>query len=183
MITNMNQPKLILLNGSAAVGKTTITERYISEHPLTLSISGDEIIVMIGQWLKHEAKARALIFELTKSMAATHLKQGHDVLLPYLLTDAGHAEAFEELAQELKVDYKEILLHTTKEDAVQRLLRRGSWGEAGTNPVTEATIPVIKELYETMMRETDKRLHTIVIESIYGQPDKTYEAFLAAVEP
>jgi len=178
----MSRPKLILLNGAAGVGKTTIAEHYIAEHPLTLSISRDEIIVMIGQWFKHETAAKSLTFELIKSMAITHLRRGHDVLLPYLLTDATRAEAFEKIAKDLNIDYKEILLHTTKEDAVQRLLKRGTWGEAGSTPVTAATRPIIEALYDTMMRETNKRPQTIVIESVYGQTSKTYEAFLAAIE-
>ncbi len=52
-----NRPKRILLGGFARCGKSTIAERYISEHPLALYIEGDEIITKIGQWRAHIAEA------------------------------------------------------------------------------------------------------------------------------
>jgi 2-phosphoglycerate kinase len=42
--------KLILLNGFAGVGKSTIAQKYISETPLTLCLEGDIVMGMIGCW-------------------------------------------------------------------------------------------------------------------------------------
>jgi DNA transposition AAA+ family ATPase len=49
-----NKPKLIVLYGFAANGKTTIAKKYIDEHPLSPMIEGDEIINMIGKWREFE---------------------------------------------------------------------------------------------------------------------------------
>lgn len=45
--------KLIMLNGAAAVGKTTMADRYAADHPLVLNIAGDQLIAMIGCWRAH----------------------------------------------------------------------------------------------------------------------------------
>ena len=175
------QPKLILLNGFAGVGKTTIAKRYIDDHPLTLSIEGDEIIVMFGQWLTHEEQAREYVFALTKSMIDTHLRHGRTVLLPYLLTNAQHAEAFGNIAAKQTAHFYEIFLTVNKEDAIERLLARGVWGEAGSPALTEKDLPVITTLYDTMIRETGKRLQTTSIHPFRNDIDRTYNAFLEAI--
>jgi 2-phosphoglycerate kinase len=54
--------KVILINGSAGVGKTTIATKYIEDNPLSMSIEGDQIIGMMGQWRKYEDEARELVF-------------------------------------------------------------------------------------------------------------------------
>ncbi len=112
-------PKLILLNGSVGIDKTTIAQRYADEHPLTLVLHGDGIIVMLGQWIAHEQQARKLTFELTKSMVATHLHAGYNVIVPYVVTDATHAADFEELALKHRARFYEIVLYDQMSDALK----------------------------------------------------------------
>ena len=175
----MKRPKLILLHGFAGVGKSTIAKRYIDEHPLALDIEGDRLIVMLGQWLAHEAEARTIVFEHTKSLAATHLSLGKDVVITYLLTDAAHAEAFETLAKDHGADYVEVLLSVERDQAISRLLKRGTWGEEGLDPLTEKDLPAIEEVWGTMVAAIKKRPHSIVVQAHEGDIDRTYEEFLA----
>jgi len=84
----MNSPKIILINGFAGSGKTTIARMYTDNHPLAMLIEGDELIVNIGGWLDNEPQARDLVFELSKKMLDTALSFGYDVVLPYLVVDA-----------------------------------------------------------------------------------------------
>ena len=44
----METTKVILLNGFAGAGKTTLARKYIDSHPLSIVIEGDELIVNIG---------------------------------------------------------------------------------------------------------------------------------------
>ncbi|HVM73684.1 MAG TPA: AAA family ATPase [Candidatus Paceibacterota bacterium] len=178
----MPRPKLIILNGFAGVGKTTLAKRYIDEHPLALDIEGDRLIVMLGQWLAHEDEARKIIFELTKSLAGTHLGLGRDVVITYLLTDATHAEAFEQLAQEHSADYKEVFLAADRDEAIARLLKRGTWGEEGLDPLTEEDLPSINKLWDTMATETAKRPSSITVPVKEGDIDHTYQLFITALE-
>ncbi len=174
----MNKPKVILLNGFAGSGKTTIGRMYVDNHPLAMVIEGDELIVNIGDWIDHEDDARDLIFALTKSMLATTLQGGHDTVLPYLVTNASHVAEFEQIAREHNADFYEFYLATHKDHAVQRLLNRGTWGEAGLPPLAKEDLPQINELYDRMERTLEKRPNQIHIQIKEGSPIETYQEAL-----
>lgn len=175
-------PKLILLEGFAGSGKTTIAERYVAEHPLTMNLEGDKLIIMFGQWLKHEEKARKLVFELTKAMIATCLESNNDVIVPYLPTHPEHAKDFESIAQRLNAEFFEVILGVEREDAICRLMKRGSWGEEGTEPLTEADLPTIEGLHDAMTTALAERHNAVHITCIDGDHDATYQKFLEAVQ-
>jgi len=177
----MNSPKLILLDGFAGVGKTTLAKRYVADHPLAMDLEGDEIIVMLGQWLTHEAEARELLFGIGKAMISTHLTSGHDVVVPCLPTNVQHQKAFADIARRTGAQFFEVVLVTEREEAIQRLLKRGTWGEEGTDPLTEADLPVIEKLYDDMARTLAERPDAVRISSVEDGHDDTYQQFLAAV--
>lgn len=179
----METPKLIVLSGFAGIGKSTIARRYADAHPLCMNLEGDRLIVMLGQWLAYELKARELVFEHSKAIAAAHLAHGHDVVLPYLPTQTHHIGEFEDIATEHGARFVEIALTCDRQEAIQRLLRRGSWGEEGTEPLTNADLPVIESLYDRMEAALLARPHTVRIPSIENDLDGTYQRFLDAVGP
>jgi len=174
-------PNLIILGGAIGAGKTTLAERYIRDNPLALHVKGDDLIVMLGQWLEHESEAQEAVFELIKSMIDTHLRAGHDVIVPYLLLDAGHAGAFEEIARVIGANFFEIVLDITKEQTVTYALERGSWGEPGTDPITEKDIPVIEDKYTTMMGALSRRPGTVYLPARKGSVEQTYEQLLRTI--
>lgn len=174
-------PKLILLNGFAGCGKSTLAKKYIDEHPLALSLEGDEIITMLGQWKEFPDRAAECKLTLTEVMVKTHLNSGYDVVLPFLLTDAKHAETYENLASDVGATFFEVMLEIGKEEAVARLLKRGKWGEEGLPPLTELDRPEIEEFYDRMANATSKRPHMINIYPKENEIEETYKAFLGVV--
>ena len=170
----MKRPKLIVLNGFAGSGKTTIAKRYIADNPLTLLIEGDELIVNIGQWLTHEEEARRLIYELSKQIADTHLTSGNDVIIPYLITDNAHLISFREIAQKHDASFYNFLLFNEKEVAIGKLLERGSWGEAGTDPIGDTDMPVISDLYDKMASQLEAQTDAIIVAQQDRTIDQTY---------
>jgi predicted kinase len=168
-------PKLILLNGPVGIGKSTIAQRYVNDHPLSLALNGDDIIVMLGQWLTHEDLARERVFELTKSMMATHLEAGYSVIAPYLVTNPAHAAAFEQVAVKHKARFYEVvLMASSKEEAIARAFERGTWGEKGTDPLADADRHILDDIYNRMLAALAQRPHTVEIRVKKGDPDNTY---------
>lgn len=170
----MQKPLFIVLNGFAGAGKSTIGKRYIADHPLALLVEGDELIVNLGRWLEHEAEARALVYEMIKSLVKAHLSNGYDVVLPYLVTDAGHIKEFESIAADYGARFYNILLANEKDVAVNRLLDRGTWGEAGTDPLGEKDRPEIDRLYDQMKQQLEHQDRVTVIHQTNLSVDDTY---------
>jgi predicted kinase len=174
----MIKPKLILLNGFAGSGKSTIATKYIEAHPLAMSIEGDKLVVMLGQWANHWKEASGYRTELSKTIARAHLKTGHDVVVPFLLTDSKDAEDFENIAKEEGADFYEIMLSLEKEEGVERLLKRGKWGEDGSTTFTEKDHPEINKLFDDMEAATSQRPNMLKIYPALDEVDQTYKAFL-----
>lgn len=170
----MTKAKLIVLNGFAAAGKTTIAKKYIAEHPLSLALEADAIVDNIGDWIHHEDEVRRLTFDLSKAMLRVYLVAGHDVVLPYLVTNADEVEAFESIASECSADYYEFVLYSNRDDAIGRLLKRGKWGETTSPPLTRDDMPQIEALLDKMEAALVGRPASIKIELNDDTPDETY---------
>lgn len=177
----MKTTKVILLNGFAGSGKSTIARKYVDTHPLSMVIESDELIVNIGDWLAHEDQAWSLVFSLTKGMVSTALALGHDVVLPYLVRDANRAAEIEKIVQDSGAEFYEFYLSVPKEHAVQKLLDRGTWGEEGAPPITNDDIPLINEIYDLMNSQLQKRPNQVHIEVEEGNPNATYQKILGYI--
>jgi predicted kinase len=174
-----SHPKLILLNGPVAVGKSTMAERYAKDHPLALALNGDEIIAMLGGWLTHESIARERVFDLSKSMVNTHLAAGYSVIMPYLLVHPDQAVEFEKIAETNKARFYEIaLMASSKQEALDRALERGTWGEPDTEPITPANMHIVEDIYDRMASALAERPNTIRITVVKGKPDDTYNQLM-----
>lgn len=146
-----SKPKCILLTGPLGAGKTTLAARYGAEHPLTLIVHTDELMGMVSGWLEHEDTALQMTFEFALDMTRRHLRNGYDVVLPYFVHTPGEIDAIESVAKETGAQFYAILVHVPKEVSVQRTLARGSWGEPGSPPVTEADVPIIEAKYDELI--------------------------------
>lgn len=142
----MAKAKLIVINGFAAAGKTTIANMYIAEHGLAMSLEADALVDNIGDWVNHKQEVRRLTFELTKAMLRAYLPSGHDVVLPYLVINAEEVQAFESIADDCGAEYYEFVLYNERADAIARLFKRGRWGNKHRRHLPTKTCPKSKTL-------------------------------------
>lgn len=174
------RPKLIMLAGFAGCGKSTLAERYIADHPLALYVEGDEIITKLGQWRTHQTEAVKSKVALASGMAATHLRTGYDVIIPHL-PGGDYDSTYENVAKEAGGEFLEVFIEVEKEEAIKRLLARGTWGEAGLPPITDKDLPRIDRLYDEMMEAVTQRPSTIIVRSTEGDVDGTYKALINVI--
>lgn len=168
-------PKLILIYAFAGIGKSTLAKKLNNDIPLSLCIEGDELLTMIGQWQPNEETARKYVYKLTQSLIKTYLDIGHDVIVPYLLVNKSHAEEFSNIAKKLNADFLEVYLKSDKEDSVQYLLERGTWGEEGAPKITDSDAPHIREIYDQMFKAMESRRNCAEIQYKRGEIKQTYQ--------
>src|SRR5215218_1430875 len=101
-------PVLIHLNGPPGVGKSTLAQRYVDEHPGVLRLDIDTVASLLGGWREDFYGVLAAARKLGIAMAETHLRSGCDVVLPQLDTSAAEAERFRRAAERAGAEYVEI---------------------------------------------------------------------------
>ena len=88
-------PRLIVLNGPPAAGKSTLARRWADEHPLALALNVDVLREMLGGWRADPHAAGLFARDMAVAAAGVHLAAGYDVLVPQLLA----RQEFPELAR------------------------------------------------------------------------------------
>jgi len=117
-------PKLVLLNGPPAVGKSTLARRYADEHPLTLVLEIDVVRALLGSWLEDWQRSGTVAREIALVMARTHLEAGHDVIVPQLLVRRPFVEMLQAAAESVDASFHEFALLDPRDVVLTRLAER-----------------------------------------------------------
>jgi predicted kinase len=120
----MEVPRLILINGLPGSGKSTLGRRYLEDHRLALVLDIDAIRSMLGRSLAEPAESGLAARSLARAMAQTHLQAGHDVLVCQFLGRLEFVEVLDRLAAAIGIQFVEVVLVTTVDEAVERFRRR-----------------------------------------------------------
>ena len=178
------QPKLIILNGALGVGKSTLAEKYSANHPLTLQLDIDEVRRMISHFREEKEISGPLSKKIAGEMARTHLQAGYDIVISQIFIHENDLDNFKNIAQECGVKYFEFLLSISKKDSIQRFIERGKNAgySDGFRPGGLVTIggreKKLEQMYDDMMTMISKRSNTIIIESIEGDSESTYQKLM-----
>lgn len=118
--------RLVLINGAPGIGKSTLVQRYVDEHPLALALDVDAVRAMLGRWLDQPVEAGLIAQRMALEMARVQLTAGRDVLVPQFLGRLDFVLELEHLAGQVGADFVELALLSSPQDAADRFVRRSA---------------------------------------------------------
>jgi predicted kinase len=174
-------PKLVLLNGPPAVGKSTVARRYADEHPLTLVLEIDAVRALLGGWLEEWQRSGWAARMIALAMARTHLEAGHDVIVPQLLTRREFAEMLREAAEAAGASFYELTLLDPRDVVVARLAQRSEpAGAFSSRALMEKQGNGAGETYDAFVAALAERPDAIVIRDPLSEA--AYESLLRLLD-
>jgi hypothetical protein len=145
-----------------------MARRYVEDHPLVLCLEIDALRVTLGRWQDHD-ESKLLARGLALALAETHLRAGHDVIVPQYLGHTDFIDALDDLARTLSVRFVETLLMDTESAVNERFqVRRAELSAAGrAHPQADLAEPavgaVIAESFDRLQAVMAARPRTHVI--------------------
>ena len=180
-------PRLIHLNGPSGIGKSTIARTYAERHAGVLNLDTDRVVCLIGGWQDTFFETFKAAQLLTLAMAETHLRTGHDVVMPQLATRVIDIQAFEDVAKSCDADYREILLTAGKSVAGARFADRAANGDAVTKGIDDVVaerggIAVVERIHDQLTAYLPQRPDCVVVPTDGREPGQTYADVVALLD-
>ncbi|TDD44246.1 hypothetical protein E1288_24255 [Saccharopolyspora elongata] len=179
-------PRLIHLNGPPGIGKSTLARHYVDDHVGVLNLDIDQLRGLIGGWRDRFAETGEIVRPMALSMAGTHLRSGRDIIMPQFLGRLSEIERFATVAYDNGAEFCEIVLMDTKERSVERFARRGEdddpWHRLVKEIVDREGGPSrLAAMYDQLADVLSLRPAAIVVTSVAGEVEQTYEALVAVL--
>jgi predicted kinase len=165
---------LLLLNGPPGVGKSTLAARYVDAHPLALNLDIDILRGQLGSWRDDPIGAGLAARALALAAARTHLLAGYDVVVPQFLGRVEFIDQLAALAREVGVDFVEVVLLDSKENALRRFAERGD--------ASKAVAPAeLSTMHDRLAALVATRPATRTVPVTEGRVDDTYAALIGVL--
>ncbi|MEY9850545.1 chloramphenicol 3-O-phosphotransferase [Leifsonia sp. EB41] len=121
-------PRLILINGVPASGKTTLARAWCARHAsgLPLALDIDALRAMLGGWQDDLLSAGLAARDLAIAAIAVHLGSGRDVVVPQYLRRVEFIERLEATAEACGAVFVETALRVDAGVAAERFERRAT---------------------------------------------------------
>jgi predicted kinase len=181
-------PRLIVLNGPPAIGKSTLARRYADEHPLTLNLDVDRIRGLLGGWQDDPQTAGRLARRIALAAARTHLASGYDVVVPQFLGRPDFIEQTEAVAGDVGAEFYEVALLDSIENVRRRFVDRSrlatdsSHVEAAEMLERAGGLDELSAMYDRLALVIAARPATIVIQTADGEVDQAYRDFRSSLQ-
>lgn len=181
-------PRLVHINGPPAIGKSTLAQLYVDDHPGTLNLDIDQLRSLIGGWRGCFAKTGEIVRPLALSMARTHLLAGYDVVMPQYLGRLSEIEKFEAVARDVGAQFREVVLMDTKERSLRRFTDRGTaaelpWhGQVQELVESSGGLSLLGEMHDRLTEVLQFRPEAAVVPSAAGRLEQTYDALTAVLD-
>jgi 8-oxo-dGTP pyrophosphatase MutT (NUDIX family)/predicted kinase len=181
-------PRLIHLNGPPGIGKSTLAQWYVDEHPGVLNLDIDQLRSLVGGWRDRFAETGELVRPLALGMAGTHLRAGYDVVLPQYLGRLSEIQRFARVARDADAAFCEIVLMDTREHSVQRFTDRSHAAALPWHRDVQAVVErgggasLLGEMHDQLREILPSRPYAVVVPSHDGQIQQNYDALLANLD-
>ena len=179
-------PRLILINGPPACGKSTMATMYAAGHPLALILDIDRVRGCLGRWREDLPAAGRAARTIALAAAGAHLRAGHDVVVPQLLARPAFLTDLEHVAGAAGAGFAEIVLLAGKDDTLRAFAGRA----ASPKPADIAAQDLaghsggdagLAAMHDRLTAFLATRPKAIIVPVTRGQPSLTYDAMLTAL--
>jgi predicted kinase len=178
------KPKLIVLNGNPGMGKSTLSQRYANEHPMTLNLDVDRLWHLLGQWQVSMPQSEVQKYKFAYALAGVHLADGYSVIVADHIQHAEVYQRFQKIAEAHSAVFVEAVLLSTVDDAIERCKTRAkNMGyETGFRPGgvldTNGREAKLTSMHQNMLAAIATREHMIRIHSVEGDIEGAYQQLL-----
>jgi predicted kinase len=118
--------KLILINGPAGVGKSTLAAQLHAFIPLSLHLEVDTWRRFISDYKKHREESLALAYTVSLVVLDAYLASGHDVIVDKMLLESSISpDVFLEAGRKRGAETYEFFLTASKDTVLARIDARG----------------------------------------------------------
>jgi len=120
-------------------------------------------------------------------MAATHLRAGHDVVMPQYLGRTSEIERFAAVAHENEAQFVDLVVMDTKQRSVDRFYARGETDDLPWHADVKELVKrgggeaFLAEMYDELTDALQQRPGSIVIPSRHGEIREAYAAMCDAL--
>jgi predicted kinase len=180
--------RLVLLNGPPGVGKSTLAQLYVDDHPLALNLDIDRIRRLLGRWLDHQEQSGQLARGMALQMAGTHLAADHDVVIPQYVARPDFLARIEHVARDAQAAFVEVVLLDSPSATLRRFVTRGQGPASEAHDDASAIVdrsgglPSLAVLYDRLLEVPASRPGAAVITAAEGRIPETYAKLLDHLE-
>ncbi len=143
----------------------------MSENPTGLVLDVDTVVAMISGWRADFWGTLPVARRLASAMARQHLSDGHDVVLPQLITAEAELAPFLAAVEDSGASYVEVVLLADTVTTTARLLERtqsdqGPVGRHVERVVMEAGgVGLLEKIRADLLAYLESRVHAIRIDT------------------